>query len=154
MSLDLYHRNQQTVGGVFTADRAVAAIASGGGSWVSALVQNVQSDYNQNFNEFYELGSNQVFRVIGRPQGRMTIQRILGRAGSVAVEDALFDACNTGGTMTIQVKSSLCAAQGGAITMVYKGLFVINYGVLIGVQDQLIRENLALAFTSFTRIVS
>lgn len=153
MSLDLYHRNQQAVGGVFTADRAVATIASGGGSWVAALVQNVQADYNQNYNEFYELGSNLIYRVLGRPQGRLTIQRIVGKAGTVAIEDALFDACNTGGTMTIQARSNLCNAQGGSVTMVFQGLFVINYGIALNVQDQLIRENLVLAFTSFNRII-
>lgn len=152
MGLDIFKRNQQSVGGVFTTDRAVATIASGGGSWVAALVQAVNADYNQDFTELYELGSNLVYRVLGRPKGRMTIQRIVGKPGGVAVEDALYDACNTGGTMTIRADASLCGAQGGGITMIFNGLFVISYGVQIAVGDQLIRENITLAFTSFQKV--
>lgn len=151
--MDLFHRNQQAVGGIFTSDRAVATIASGGGSWVAALVQNVQADYTQEFQEFYELGSNLVYRVLGRPRGRMSIQRIIGKAGTAAIEDTLFDACNTGGTMTIQARANLCNSQGGSITMVFNGLFVVSYGVVVAVQDQLIRENIQLAFTSFNRFI-
>lgn len=151
--MDIFHRNQQAVGGVFTTDKAVATIASGGGTWVAALVQNINADYNQDFSELYELGSNLVYRVLGRPKGRMTIQRIVGKAGTSSVEDALYDACNTGGTMTIQANANLCNAQGGGVTMVFNGIFVISYGIAIAVQDQLIRENVVLAFTSFQRFV-
>ena len=149
--MDIFNRNQQAVGGVFTTDKAVATIASGAGSWVAALVQNVNADYNQNYSELYELGSNNIYRVLGRPQGRMTIQRIVGRAGTSSVEDALFDACNTGGTMTIQANADLCASQAGGLTLAFNGIFVISYGVGIAVADQLVRENLVLAFTSFNR---
>lgn len=152
--MDIFHREQQAVGGVFTTDRAVAAIAAGGGSWVAALVQNVNADYGQDFSELYELGSNYVYRVLGRPKGRMTIQRIIGKQGTSSVEEALYDACNTGGTMTIQARANLCGAQGGGVTMVFNGIFVINYGIQIAVQDQMIRENVVLAFTSFNRIVT
>jgi len=151
--MDIFHRNQQAVGGVFTTDKAVATIASGGGSWVAALVQNVNADYNQQFSELYELGSNLVYRVLGRPQGRMTIQRIVGKAGTSSIEDALYDACNTGGTMTIQASANLCSSQAGGVTMVFNGIFVISYGVAINVGDQLIRENITLAFTSFNRFI-
>ncbi len=151
--MDIYNRNQQAVGGVFTTDKAVATIASGAGSWVAALVQNVQADYSQDFQEFYELGSNLVYRVLGRPKGRMTIGRIIGKAGSSSVEDTLFDACSGGGNMTIQANSNLCSTQGGSITMVFSGLFVQSYGVSINVNDLLIRENITLAFTSFNKFV-
>lgn len=151
--MDIFHRNQQAVGGVFTTDKAVATIASGAGSWVAALVQNVNADYNQNYSELYELGSNQVYRVLGRPQGRMTIGRIIGKAGTSSVEDALFSACNTGGTLTIQANANLCAAQAGGVTFVASGIFVISYGISLAVQDQMIREQLVLAFTSFNRLI-
>jgi hypothetical protein len=151
--MDIFHRNQQAVGGVFTTDRAVAAIAAGGGSWVAALVQNINADYGQDYQELYELGSNAVYRVLGRPKGRMTIQRIIGKAGTSSVEEALYDACNTGGTMTVQADANLCSSQGGGVTMVFNGIFVINYGIQIAVQDQMIRENVVLAYTSFNRII-
>lgn len=151
--MDIFNRNQQAVGGVFTSDRAVATLASGSGSWVSALVQSVQADYAQEVSEFYELGSNLVYRVLGRPKGRMTIGRIIGKAGSTSVEKALFDACSGGGNMTIQANSNLCASQGGAITMVFSGLFVQSYGIAINVNDLLIRENVQLVFTSFNKFV-
>jgi hypothetical protein len=37
--------------------------------------------------------------------------------------------------------------------MVFNGIFVINYGIQIAVQDQMIRENVVLAYTSFNRII-
>lgn len=151
--MDVYHRNQQTTGGVFSTDRAAAAIAAGSGSWVAAMVQGINANYSQDFSELYELGSNRVYRVMGRTKGRMTIGRIIGQAGTSAVEDVLFDACNTGGTMTIKATPSLCAAQPGGVTMVFGGLFVIDYGIQISVQSQLITENIVLAFNYFNRIV-
>ena len=151
--MDIFHRQQKAAGGVFTTDRAVAAISAGGGSWVAALVQNIQADYGQDFQELYELGSNDVYRVLGRPKGRMTIQRIIGKAGTSSVEDTLYDACSTGGTMTIQANAGLCGAQAGGVTMVFNDIFVINYGIQIAVESQLIRENVVLAFTSFSRII-
>lgn len=150
---DVFHRNQQTTGGVFSTDRAVAAISAGSGSWIAALVQNVSAEYSQDFSELYELGSNQVYRVMGRPKGRMTIGRIVGQSGTSAVEDVLFDACQTGGTMTIQATPSLCGAQPGGVTMIFNGLFVISYGIQISVQSQLITENIVLAYNYFQRIV-
>ena len=153
--MDIYHRNQQTVGGVFTSDRAVATIAAGnaGNSWVAALVQNVQASYGQDYRELFELGSNNIYRTLGRPRGRMAIRRIIGNQGTSSVEEALYDACNTGGTMTIRAQASSCAAQGGSIVMEFYGLFVINYGISIAVEDQMINENVELAFTSFNRLI-
>lgn len=153
--MDIYNRQQQVVGGVFNTDRAVATIAAGNGglSWVAALVQNVQATYGQQYQELYEIGSNRVYRTIGRPRGRMAIQRIIGNQGTSSVEEALFDACNTGGTMTIQARASSCQAQAGNVTMEFYGLFVVNYGISIAVGNQLINENVELAFTSFNRII-
>jgi len=153
--MDIYHRQQQAVGGIFTTDRAVAAISSGNGSssWVSALVQNVQAEYMQDFQEMYEIGSSNTYRVLGRPKGRMTIGRIIGATGAQALDDALYDACNSGGTMTITATPSMCAAQPGSVKMVFSGLFVVSYGISIAVGDQMIRENVSLAFTNFNRIL-
>lgn len=150
---DIFNRNQQTVGGVFSTDRAVAAISAGSGSWIAALVQNVSAQYSQEFSELYELGSNATYRVMGRPKGRMTIGRIVGQAGTSSVENVLFDACQTGGTMTIQATPSLCGAQPGGVTMVFGGLFVVSYGIQISVQSQLITESIELAFNYFNRVV-
>lgn len=152
--MDIFNRQQQTTGGVFSTDRAVAAISSGSGSWIAALVQNLSAEYTQDFTELYELGSSNVYRVMGRPKGRMTIGRVIGQAGTSSVESVLFDACNVGGTMTIKATPSLCGAQPGSITMVFGGLFVISYGIQISVQSQLITENIALAYNFFQKTVT
>lgn len=149
---DLYNRNQQTVGGVFTTDNAVVTVSGGSGSWVNALVQQFSSQYSQNFSEIFELGSNNLYRVVGRPQGRMQIGSIIGLSGNVTVEDALYDACNTGGAMTVQATASVCGgSNAGGITMVYGGLFVVDYGVQMDAQSMMIRQNISLAFTYFDR---
>lgn len=152
--MDIFKRNQTAVGGVFTTDNALVTVSGGGSSWVNALVQQFSSQYSQNFSEIYELGSNNSYRVLGRPQGRMQIGSIIGLSGSSTVEEALYDACNTGGTMTVQAQASICGngVSPGGITLIYGGLFVIDFGVQMDAQSMMIRQNITLAFTYFDRI--
>jgi hypothetical protein len=94
-----------------------------------------------------------VYRVLGRPKGRMMIGRIIGHSGSTSVEEALFNACQTGGSMSITATPSACASQPGGVIMTFSGIFVVNYGVSINVGDKFIREQVDLAFTSFNRTI-
>lgn len=149
--MDIFHRQQQTVGGVFNTDKAIMTIAAGGSTGVAALVQNVQAEYNQDFTELYSLGDSNVYRVLGRPKGRMTIGRIVAVQSTDAIGDALFNACVTNSVMTIGANASGCAGISGSVQMNFHGIFVISYGISIAVNDMLIRENVVLAFNSFNK---
>ena len=149
--LDIYNRQQKSVGGVFTVDKGVVAISGGGASWVGAIVQRVQWNYPQPIRFIYEIGSNNVYRAVGRSVGQMTIDRIVGVQNSTSIDKAMFDACNVDLTMTLNVQASGCAGINAGQVLVFDGLVVTNTGGAIQVEDQLIYENLSLMFTGFNR---
>lgn len=161
MAQDMYYRQPLSLGGVFTSDKSLITISGSTGDMVGALVQGLQANYSQAYSEVYEIGSNNVYRVIGRPAGRMSIDRIVAIQSSMVTgeEEALFNACKGGATITINPSGGTnCFAGEGSqlsgnagLKLTFKGCFVINYGVSIGVADLLIREGLQLAFTSLER---
>lgn len=153
--INIYKRDQRTGNGVFTSDKAVVAIAGGAassGSWVGALVQNVRWNYPQQVRMINEIGSNLTYRAVGRSLGQMTIGRISGTPNSPVIEEALFDACNTGGTMTLKTLPSGCGGIGGGQTYIFDGLFVVDFGVTVTAEDLLIQENITLSFVGFNRL--
>jgi hypothetical protein len=148
---DIYGRQQQEIGGVFTSDQALLAISGGVNSVAGALVQNVRWEYTQDSQDMYELGSNKVYRVLGRPKGRMTIERVIGAIGTTDFAGVLLAACAGGGTMTLTGRPSDCIANASAITWTFTGVQVVSLGGAASVQDHMIRENLQLVFTSMSK---
>lgn len=146
---DIYGRQQIPVGGVFASDRALLTVSGAGGLGVGALVQNVQANYAQQMTPLYELGSNRVYKVLGRPEGQLSIGRIVG-TGEFA--EALFDACSGGGTVSVQAASGFCnGANGSDFRRTMTGVFVVNYGFDMSTQDLMVRENMQCTFTGMSR---
>lgn len=148
--MDIFNRPISTVGGVFNADKGVAAISAGGTSAVGALFQQIQGNYSQDYRDIYELGSNQSYHVVGRPKGRLQIGRIMGIAGA-QIDDSLFDSCNTGATITLRFSPSGCVGVNANITYVLSGVVVIDYGFSTSVDEMLVRENMTFAFKGLTK---
>ena len=149
---DIFHRQQTTVVGTFSADTAILAVAGGtGGTFVNAMVQGARWTYRQPKRIIGQLGSSNVARVVGRCEGQMTIEAIVGLV-TLGVDAALFDACNTGSTMTLVASPSGCGGVGGSITYVFGGLGVDEVGGTVQVDDMLIRRNLMLTFTSYNEL--
>ena len=98
-----------------------------------------------------ELGSAGMSRVVGKPTGQMTIGAIVGLK-SLGVDKALFDACNTGSTITLRATPSGCAGVGGSITYIFGGIAVVNVGGTIDADDYLIRRNLGLSYVFYNEI--
>lgn len=146
---DIYNRQQIPVGGVFSSDRAILTVSGAGGLGVGALVQNVQANYAQQMSPVYELGSNRRYTLLGRPEGQLTIGRIVG-TGEFA--QALFDACSGGGTVSVQAADGFCnGVSSGGFRRTMTGVFVVNYGFDMSTQDQMVRENMQCTFTSMSR---
>lgn len=153
MSQDIYKRPVRNVGGVFNVESALAAFSGGQGSnaGVSALVQNISWSYPREVREIFELFSTDVYRVLGRSRGTLSIGRIVGANGQTVVDEQLFDACNTGGTMTIACKAQLCDGKGASVIYTFSNLFVVDFGGGLNVDDQMIRESLQLSFSGLSK---
>lgn len=151
-STDIFNRRQAETGGVITSDNVRGVLSSGTSSWVGVLIQNFSATYAQQNRPLYELGSNRVYRVVGRPEGQMQIGRIRGFENNLAVEEALFDVCNTSGTMVIQANSGTCQGQTGGFKLAFGGLSVVSYGISTDANSLLVMENVALTFNYLARV--
>jgi hypothetical protein len=153
---DIFNRQQQEAGGVLTSDSLRAVISSGGQSWVGALIQNFSASYAKPSQPIYELGSNRVYMLDGRPMGQMSIGRIVGLSHELPVEQALFDACSTGGTLTIRADHGNCDGNpidpnGKPVIWTFKGLRANSYAIASSTQGMLVSEEIGLTFTMLVR---
>lgn len=153
MATDIYKRPVRNVGGVFSIESSLATFSGGAGSaaGIAALVQNIQWNYPRDVRYIYEIGSTDEYRVLGRTRGTLSIGRIVGANGGNIVDQQLFDACDTGGTLTIRAKSQLCNGKGASVTYTFQNIFVVDFGGTISVEDQMIRENVQLTFSGLAK---
>jgi hypothetical protein len=146
---DIYGREQVPVGGVFISESALMTLSGAGELGLAALVQQVYASYQQNFSMLFELGSNTIYPVLGRPQGQLTIGRIVGSGGFSA---AFFDACQGGQTVSFSAKQGACnGLEGSTVAATLHGVFVTNYGIEMNVSDLMVKENVQAVFTSMSR---
>lgn len=152
MGLDIFGRNQTKVGGVFSADNAVLAVVGGSGAnFIGALVQGIQSSYQQDYRDLYELGSTNVYHVIGRAKGRLSLNNIIG-GKSLGFDKSFYDACNSGSTLSLRFTPSGCDGIGGSLTCIYTGIFVTNKGVTATAEDLLVRSSVEMVFNSYNEV--
>jgi hypothetical protein len=146
---DVFGREQVPVGGVFISEKALMSISGAGDLGTAALVQNVSAQYQQQFQMLFELGSNTIYPIMGRPQGQLTIGRIVGGGG---FSDDMFNACNGGATVSFQATQGACnGLEGSAVAATLHGVFVTNYGIEMNAQDLMVRENVQAVFTSMSK---
>ena len=152
---DIFNRTQSEVGGVITSDNIKGILSAGGDAWVGVLIQSLSAQYAQQNRPLYELGSNRIYRVFGRPEGTLQISRIVGVNSQLPIEEALFDACRAGGSLTVRTNASTCingkTGQGG-LTLVFGGLYVSTYAFSADANSLLSTENLSLSFNYLSRI--
>lgn len=149
---DIFGRRQQEVGGVITSDNLKGVLSVGNESWVGVLIQNFSASYQQQDAPFYELGSNNVYRMVGRPEGVMTIGRIAGfNVGTIPLEDALLDVCNRSGTMTLSAQYGECEGVTGGFNLTIGGLRGNAYQIAANAQQLITTENLRFSFSYLAR---
>lgn len=127
-----------------------AGLDATGGGW---LVQNWTVDYQQQVQEVFELGSNALYWVKGRPQGAGSISRVIGPlpastggTGSIFPREA-FDICLGGATFSMKVRGGACEGQeqqGVDITM--DGVVITRIGFQASVGDARVIEAVAWRF--------
>lgn len=142
-----------TDGGQQSADVAVLTLAGAGSTGltgVGQLVQNLNLQYQQNIQRFYDLSSNQLFYVGGRTQGTATMGQLLGPATvSTAMYDLLGNVCNAGKN-NIEFKVATGCGTGASAKTTYSCTLCVMSGLQIQVQAEqmVIQHNATLTIGS------
>jgi hypothetical protein len=160
---DLFGRNVSKLGGVFTADNAKLNFF---GLPIGVLVQQLSVQYAQSITRLYDVASPNQYYVGGRTNGQMSLNRVIGPAGSsVAFYTAYGDVCGSvGRNIKLQLQETNCATAvssvseaiaaslpgGGSQPSTYTMDNVVITQVSVGVaaQDMIIGENTGLMYTS------
>jgi len=146
---DVFGREQVPVGGVFISEKSLMTISGAGDLGVAALVQSVSAQYQQQFSMLFELGSNTVYPIMGRPQGVLTIGRIVGSGG---FSDAFFNACNGGATVSFQATNGACnGLEGSSVAATLSGVFVTAYGIDMSTEGLMVKVNVQASFVSMSK---
>jgi hypothetical protein len=127
-----------------------ANVAAGVGGW---LIQNWNVDYSQEVQEVFELGSNALYWVKGRPQGAGSISRVIGPlpastggSGSIFPREA-FDICLGGATFEMEVGGGACEGQDQkSVKITMDGVIITRIGFQASVQDVRVVEAVAWRF--------
>lgn len=158
-----YKRNPKPRG-VFSSENSLLTFGGEGGAGGSAagyLVQQWNVSYQQDVQEIFEIGSNNLYWVKGRPVGTASFGRILGSSKRVDTDNdgllpsSAYDICNGGAQIRITAIGGHCdqppKSSGGEILnngvdIVMDGCVVTQIGFSMSVQDVRIFENYAWRF--------
>jgi hypothetical protein len=123
-----YSRTTAKPATVFESSKSILTIQ--GGSPEGYLVQSWNLNYTQDVSEIFELGSDAVYWVRGRPTGEGTIGRIMGvKGGATGLFPAgAFDACTGGVAMSMSAGGSKCGGGGEVLRVMLDGTVVNRVG--------------------------
>lgn len=151
-----YKRNPKA-DGVFSTEDSSLLIGDADTAGQAYMVQNWNVEYNQDVQELFEIGTNNLYWAKGRPVGRGTVGRIVGamdpdKPGFGIFPKNAYDICNGGATMKINAVGGHCQTgdtayklnRGLKITM--GGCVVTSIGFAMSVQDVRIMENYGWRF--------
>jgi hypothetical protein len=111
------------------------------------LVQSWQANYQQQVQELFEIGTQALYWVKGRPVGQGTLGRVVGKKGNpLFFPDEGYDICEGGVKLDINAKSGVCDNAGAGIKISMDGCIVTNIGFSMQVQDTFLRENVGWRF--------
>jgi hypothetical protein len=143
--------NTQTLKGAFKADLAKALI---NGTPTGLLIQNMQFSFSQNVAMLHEVGSSDVYYVVGRAQGTAGISRVIGPVAlSIAFLQKLGDGCQAPtNQLQLNMQGGACVAGGtagsaaGSYTLF--GVLLTTISNQVAATDMLINEQLQLMFVN------
>ena len=146
---------------VFSTENSLLTFGSGtpeDADGAGLLVQNWNINYAQQVQEVFELGSNTLYWVKGRPQGTGTIQRAVGptvgaRSQSLFPPEA-YDLCLGGASFNMKVGAGGCPStiqdsvggQGTEVNINMDGCVVTSIGYNADVNDTRVIENVGWRF--------
>jgi hypothetical protein len=124
------------------------------------LVQNWNVSYNQDVQELFEIGSNNLYWAKGRPQGTGGLSRIIGSPDKAAGGNGSFfpkeayDICDGGATLTIAARGGSCDFKGTnvdeqlnqEVKVTLSGVVVTGIGFSMNVGDVKLVEQFGFRF--------
>ena len=158
---DVFQSAPMSYGGGFRSDLGMLETTDG----ISGiLMQNIQVTYQRPITKIYELGNaggprppllaaagtgTNVYYVEGRPQGSLTLARILGFAASINAFYVKYgSACKAGeNTMTLALNSAQCTG-GDQIKLKMSYCVLTSVGVSVNAQQLVINENCGMEFAN------
>jgi hypothetical protein len=159
---DVFQSAPMSYGGGFRSDLGMLETTDG----ISGiLMQNIQVTYQRPITKIYELGNKNtarppllaaagtgtnVYYVEGRPQGSLTLARILGFAASINAFYVKYgSACEAGAnTMTLALNSSECVGPGVQVKLAMSFCVLTSVGVSVNAQQLVINENCGMEFAN------
>ena len=156
MAVDVFSRTI-TDGGQQSTDAAVLVFAGAGSDaliGVGQLVQNLNIQYQQNIQRFYDLSSSKLFYVGGRTQGTATMGTILGpQSVSSKMYSQLGDICKVKDNNVDFTVTAGCTTGGSTSTeTTYSCELVVMSALQLQVQAEqmVIQHNVTLTVGSLT----
>jgi len=146
--------------GVFSSDNSFLTF-SGTTNVTGYLIQNWQIQYAQQVNEIFEIGSQTMYWIKGRPQGTGQIGRLLGAKGADnegvgLFPSTAFDICDGGAMLRITAVGGHCdsapkGVDGGVVldkgvSLMMDGCVVTSVGFGMTVADLRITEQYGWRF--------
>jgi hypothetical protein len=155
-----YKRNQKPRG-VFSSENSTLNFGSVSAKSGGYLVQNWNVNYTQQLQEVFEIGSDEIYWVKGRPVGQGQLTRLIGdqEADTGGGQNAFFpkkafDICDGGELIVLRAKGGACKqgvngaapvnSKGVAISM--DGCVITSVGFSMQVADVRLVENFAWRF--------
>jgi hypothetical protein len=147
-----YKRNPKPRGVFSNEDSKLVFGSTGSVDSGGYLVQQWQVNYRQQVQEMFEIGSNALYWVKGRPQGQGTLQRAIGDIGS-SVDRMLFfpaeayDLCKGGASLTLTAAGGACEGTTATpVSITMDGVAVEDIGFSMTAQDVRLVEAMTWRF--------
>lgn len=119
--------------GVFSSEGSKMNMSKGNAK--GYLVQNWTTNYSQDVQEVFEIGSDSLYWVKGRPVGAGSIGRLVGEKSDTSntsfFPDEAYDACDGGVEVTLSVKGGHCDKAPSTGVKLDKGVKIKMDGVLV-----------------------
>ena len=152
-----YNRNPKPQG-VFSSSESYLKFGDASGNTsvnnlLGALVQNWNVSYQNNVTEIFELGSDAIYWIKGRPTGSGAIARIIAFSNVQLFPNSAYDACLGGCTLEIQANPGACPnVPVQQVTLSCGGCIVTQIGFDASVADTRINEGIAFRFATMSVI--
>jgi hypothetical protein len=121
------------------------------------LVQQVSTQYQQNINRLWEVGSAKTYFVAGRTQGQMQMRRVIGPKQSQGFNNTFIQSygnvCNKKAlTLTGAVSCGNCESEPQKRSLIsLSGVVITAVAYSIAAVDMIINEDLTLLFAKQNR---
>lgn len=156
---DVFQTTPMEFGGGFKSDKGMLESSDG---LSGVLMQNINITYTRPVTKIFELGNvsattgTKVYYVEGRPQGSLTLGRILGFGATIAAFYKKYGSVCRARTNTLRLSlnSIECKdpaiANSGPVALKMTFCVLTSVGVAVTVQNFVVSENCAMEFANMT----